>query len=252
MKEKQIPIGVQLWSVHDAIAQAMPQTLEGLATMGYEGVEMAGFSNQTPKAWATQLKACGLKVAGAHVGIEALMGDAFEATLDAYAEIGCTRFNVPSLGGHYTNSLDGYRRACAEINQAAARAKARGCFVGYHNHDFEFRFVENRVPYFLMLDCLTTDVEIQFDMGWVYRAGVDGATLVKTLPNRVKSVHLKAYQPGDDAAPVGEDSVPWDAVFAACETVGGTEWYVVEHENYGDLTPMQCVARCLENLKKMA
>ena len=50
---------------------------------------------------------------------------------------------------------------------------------------------------------------------------------------------------------MGEDSVPWAAVFEACETVGGTEWYIVEHEDYGSLTPMQCIEGCLRNLRAM-
>ena len=246
-----IPVGVQLWSVNKDVARDLPGTLQAIAKMGYQGVETAGLGNTPPKDWLKLLKDFGLGVAGAHVGLDALLGDAFQATLDAYGEIGCRRLNVPSLAGKYTGGLDGYRRACAAINEAAARAKAAGCSVGYHNHDFEFRFVENRVPFALMLDCLTSDVEIQFDMGWVYRAGADGAAYVRAQPGRIKTIHIKAFKRDDAAALVGEDSVPWAAVFEACETVGGTEWYIVEHEDYGSLTPMQCIEGCLRNLRAM-
>lgn len=246
-----LPIGVQLWSVNKDVAADLPGTLEAIAKIGYQGVETAGLGTTPPKAWFKLLKDFGLGVAGAHVGLESLIGDAFQSTLDTYAEIGCRRFVVPALAGHYTSSLDGYRRACAALNIAADRAKAVGCAVGYHNHDFEFRFVENRVPFALMLDCLTSDVQIQFDMGWVYRAGADGAAFVRSLPGRVKTIHVKAFKRDDASAVVGEDSVPWADVFEACETVGGTEWYVVEHEDYGQRTPMQCIEKCLKNLRAM-
>lgn len=251
MTAKKIPVAVQLWSVKDDVAGDLAGTLAKLSKMGYEGVETAGLGKTAPKEWLRLLGANGLAVAGAHTGLESLMGAKLNETLETYGEIGCRRFTVPSLAGKYLGGLDGYRRACAALNCAAERARELGCSVGYHNHDFEFRFLENRVPFNVMLDCLTSDVEIQFDMGWVYKAGGDGAAYVRSLPGRVKSVHVKAYKPGDEAALVGEDSVPWAAVFASCESVGGTEWYVVEHENYGTLTPMQCVEKCLANLRAM-
>ena len=81
--------------------------------------------------------------------------------------------------------------------------------------------------------------------------GADGAAYVRAQPGRIKTIHIKAFKRDDAAALVGEDSVPWAAVFEACETVGGTEWYIVEHEDYGSLTPMQCIEGCLRNLRAM-
>ena len=251
MKKNNIPVSVQLWSVKDDVAADLSGTLAKLATMGYVGVETAGLGKASTSAWTKILKDNGLAVSGAHVGLDSVIGTTFTETIETYGEIGCRRFTVPSLAGCYTKTLDGYRRACAALNTAADRAKALGCSIGYHNHDFEFKFVENRIPFALMLDCLTSDVEIQFDMGWVYKAGCDGAAYVRSVPGRVKAVHVKAFKPGDESAVVGEDSVPWADVFAACEAVGGTEWYVVEHENYGVHTPMECVKKCIDNLRAM-
>lgn len=246
-----IPVGVQLWSVHKDITRDLPGALEAIAKMGYQGVETAGLGDTPPKTWRKLLQDCGLGVAGAHVGLETLEGDAFQATLDAYGEIGCRRFNVPGLAGKYTGSLDGYRRACAALNHVAARARSQGCFVGYHNHASEFGLIENRVPFALMLDCLTSDVEVQFDIGNMSCTGADGAAYIRTLPGRAKTLHVKAYKRDAPAALVGEDSVPWASVFDACETVGGTEWYIVEHEEYGSLAPMACIEGCLRNLRAM-
>jgi len=246
-----IPLSVQLYSVRDDVAADLPRTLGELAAMGYEGVELAGLGRTPPGDWVRLLKENGLVVSGAHVGLDAVMPGTLEETLDLYGTLGCRRFTVPALSGAYTGCLDGYRRACSAMNVAAERAAGHGCSIGYHNHDFEFRFLENRIPFALMLDCLTTDVEIQFDMGWVFAAGCDGAAYVRSLPGRCKTIHVKAFKPGDEAALVGGDAVPWDAVFAACESVGGTEWYVVEHENYAVYSPMESVRRILDHLRAM-
>jgi sugar phosphate isomerase/epimerase len=72
--------------------------------------------------------------------------------------------------------------------------------------------------------------------------------IIKKFPNRSLTVHLKEWG-GADSAPVGEGKVPWKDVFEACETVGGTQWYIVEHES--GKNPLDSVKLCRENLRKM-
>ena len=47
----------------------------------------------------------------------------------------------------------------------------------------------------------------------------------------------------------GEDKVDWKSVFEFCESKGGTQWYVVEHESSKD--PLDAVKRNFEALKKL-
>ena len=42
--------------------------------------------------------------------------------------------------------------------------------------------------------------------------------------------------------------MPWTEVFNLCETTGGTEWYIVEHE-VGD-NPLKSLTACFDFLKK--
>ena len=107
--------------------------------------------------------------------------------------------------------------------------------MGYHNHDFEFRFVENRVPFALMLDCLT-DV----DPAWVGPPRGRGAAYVRARRAHQDDPH-QGVQTRRRGGAGGRGLRALGAVFEACETVGGTEWYIVEHEDYGSLTPMQCI-----------
>ena len=249
-----IPVGVQLFSFNKDVARDLPGTLQAIAKMGYQGVETAGLGNTAArKTGSMLLKDFGLGVAGAHVGLERapgrrLSGDA-RLPMAKSAAAGSTRA-VPrgQVHGRPRWVPPRLRR-----DQRGRRARqGAGCSVGYHNHDFEFRFVENRVPFALMLDCLTSDVEIQFDMGWSTARVADGAAYVRAQPGRIQDdPHSRRLKRDDAAALVGEDSVPWAAVFEACETVGGTEWYIVEHEDYGSLTPMQCIEGCLRNLRAM-
>ena len=155
---------------------------------------------------------------------------------------------VPALPHELTTSLDGYRKVCAILNIASETCAAAGMRLGYHNHDFEFRFVANRIPYEVMVEALVSDVFLQFDFGWLYFAGIDGVAYTKAHPGRVLTAHIKAYKADEETAVVGADSVPWKDVFAACQAVGGTEAFIVEHERYAH-PPMECVRQCLSNIR---
>ena len=51
---------------------------------------------------------------------------------------------------------------------------------------------------------------------------------------------------------LGQDSVDWGAVYNACRSVGGTEWIVIEQEQYPDGKPaMECTEQSLAGLNKI-
>ena len=54
---------------------------------------------------------------------------------------------------------------------------------------------------------------------------------------------------GGPEAVIGEDKIDWTSVFAICETTGGTQWYVVEHET--SKSPLATVERTFAALKKL-
>jgi sugar phosphate isomerase/epimerase len=80
--------------------------------------------------------------------------------------------------------------------------------------------------------------------------GADVIPLIRKYPGRAITVHLKEYSKTNDKALVGEGDIKWDDLFKACETVGGTKWYIIEQESYA-CPPMECIQKCLENVRKM-
>jgi sugar phosphate isomerase/epimerase len=64
------------------------------------------------------------------------------------------------------------------------------------------------------------------------------------------SVHLKEHSHSNPTALIGEGDVQWQTVLGLCESVGGTEWYVVEQESYA-FSPMECIDRCLQNVRAL-
>ena len=91
----------------------------------------------------------------------------------------------------------------------------------------------------------------QYDTANGMAGGADPVQPILDWPGRGITTHLKEWSGEHGAKVIGEGMVPWDKVFDACERVAGTQWYIVEHESYEGMSPMQVVEACLKNLRGM-
>lgn len=245
-----IPMAVQLYSVRDACARDFPGTLKAVAEMGYAGVEFAGYYNTPAAPLRSLLDDLGLRAAGTHIGIQSLLGDALEETAAFNLEIGNRFLIVPGLPPEYRSSLDAWRKTADCFNAIADRLERFGLFVGYHNHSHEFIPENGVTPWDAFFGATKPAVIMQADSGNALHGGADVVPLIRRYPGRARSVHLKEHAAQNPKALIGEGDVRWDELFTVCETVGGTEWYVVEQESY-PFPPMDCIRRCRETLQRM-
>ncbi|ABU56868.1 sugar phosphate isomerase/epimerase family protein [Roseiflexus castenholzii] len=245
-----IPIALQLYSVRDDAARDLQGVLAAVADMGYEGVEFAGYYGHDARTIRDWLDAYGLKVAGAHVGIETLLGDELARTIEFHQTLGNTTLIVPGLAEQWRNSRAAWLTTAETLNAIAVALKPYGMRTGYHNHHIEFAPMEGELPWDTLFSNTTDDVIMQFDTGNALHGGAQAAPFLRRYPGRAKTVHLKEYSATNDSALIGEGDVPWNEIFELCETIGGTEWYIVEQESYA-YPPLECVRRCLQALKAM-
>ncbi len=246
---KRIPVGLQLYSVQEEAADDLVGTLAAIAGMGYRGVEFAGYYGRSAAELRTMLADAGLACCGSHVGIDAVLGDALKETIEFNQALGNKYLIVASLGEEYTGSRAGWERAARALTEAAVRARPAGMLVGFHNctqsdtADFH-PFDDGTLPWDLVFSSTPDDFVQQIDTGSVVEGGADPVALIRRYPGRTRTIHLKEH-----GGPFGEGEVPWEAVFEACETVGGTEWYIVEQYRH-EKPPLESVAYCLEVLRK--
>lgn len=238
-------ISLQLYSIRDECAKDFDRALEAVARMEFEAVEFAGYHSYGDNAAGLRkrLDDLGLKVAGTHIGTGSLQGDALARTVEFHQELGCKYLIVPG-DGRFTD-VEKSRELAEIFNRAAEQLKPHGMFTGYHNHTGEFQKEPQSGKTFweLFAERTSPDVVLQQDVGWTVAAGVDPVAMIRKYPHRSKIIHCKpTVADGDHGEPfIGQDSVPWHAVFEACVEVGGTEWYTVEQEVYpAGKTPLEC------------
>lgn len=218
------PIAVQLYSLREEIKSDLEGVLKTLAETGYVGVEPFGGIDY--KAAAPIIKDLGLEVPSMHANLP-IDGD--EAVVfEMAATYGVKQIILPAYNRDEFKSVDGLKRVCDLINQAAAAAAEKGFEYGYHNHWWEFAEVDGRLAYDIMLEHLDPSVKLQVDTYWVQAGGQDAAEWVKQLGDRAPLLHIKdgSTKPEDDMVAVGDGAMDIPAVVKAGE--GHTEWLIVE------------------------
>ena len=248
-------IAVQLYSVRQECQRDLDAALEQVAAMGFEGVEFAGYFKYVERAseLKSRLDALKLKAAGTHIRLGTLQGDALKSTIDFHQTIGCRFLIVP--GDTAFTDPEKSKALADTFNQLAATLKPLGMACGYHNHVGEFRKDGDKTYWDLFAERTGPDVILQQDCGWTLAAGFDPVAYIRKYPGRTRTTHFKPMvREGETGkkAILGQDSADWSAIYAACTSVGGTEWVVVEQEIYPDgKTPMECTRESLAGLRKL-
>ncbi|MFA6107392.1 MAG: sugar phosphate isomerase/epimerase [Candidatus Latescibacterota bacterium] len=245
-----IPIALQLYSVREDCARDLPGTLAAVARMGYEGVEFAGYHNRSAEELRRLCDANGLKVVGTHIGLNTLQGEELEKTVAFNQTMGNRYLIVPGLPEERRNSRAAWLETARIFDGIAARLAPHGMRTGYHNHHIEFAPMDGELPWDTFFGNTRKEVVMQLDTGNMYHGGAEPVGFLAKYPGRAQLVHLKEFSSTNDKALIGEGDVRRDQVFALCESSAATEWYIVEQESYA-YPPLECVDRCLRNLKKM-
>ncbi|MEM2931000.1 MAG: sugar phosphate isomerase/epimerase [Thermoproteota archaeon] len=246
-------IGLQLYSIREDCAKNLEATLKAVAEMGYEGVEFAGYYGRSAETLRGMLDNLGLKVAGTHIGLDTLLGDEFNKTVEFNRTLGNRFLIVPWLPEERLNSKTKCLETASLLNSIAERLRKEGMRVGYHNHAHEFKTVNGEKIWNILFNSTVPDVVMQLDTGNAMHGGVDAEgvlEIIRKYPGRAVTVHVKEYSSKDPKAVIGEGEMKWREFFELCRTVGGTEWYIVEQESYA-YPPLECVKRCIENLRRM-
>jgi len=248
-----IPVALQLYSVREDCARDLPGTLNAVAKMGYEGVEFAGYHGRSADELRKMLGNLGLKMAGTHIGINALLGDEMKRTIEFNRILGNRFLIVPALPENMRKSKAAWLETARLMNEIAEKLRSKGMRLGYHNHAIEFQPLDGDLPWDIFFGTTIPDVVMQLDTGNAMRGGVspDGILeIIKRYPGRAATVHLKEFSSKNERALIGEGDMKWREFFSLCETIGGTEWYVIEQESYA-FPPIECVRHCIKNLREM-
>lgn len=263
---KKTGIGLQLYTIRDAMAADVPGSLKKVSEMGYKFVELADYNNgkfygYAPLEFKKLVNDLGMEIISSHTQVEGVgvTLDNARKMAEDHAVIGSKYCIQPWIVEEMRTTIASYQRMAANWNEIGKVMKKFGMQFGYHNHNFEFATVEGKVPYFdVMMAELDKDLVImELDTFWVSKAGHNPVDIIKKYPGRFSLIHLKdmyTNQPPffevikDDIAPVGAGVINFREIIAA-KDVAGMKYMIVEQDQSRDGTIFADIQTSINNLK---
>jgi len=249
------PVSIQLWSVKDKIEKDFKGTLKTLSDLGFNGVEFAGnYGPYTddPQGLKSFLDSLSLKASGAHLGIKTLTNKDADKQLSFLKSLGVEYVIIPMDSRAWdANKVDDLIN---DINTLESKLAKMGLKIGYHNHDQEFNAHNKSTFWDYIAQNTSQNVILQMDVGWVNYAGKNPIHYLKQYPNRTLTTHIKVRtKKGSEQSPIiGEDGYDWANHIKHNVKVGGTQWLVLEQEEYPyGLDSMQSVAMSKQGLDQV-
>lgn len=260
-------IGIQLYTVRDAIAKDLPGTLKRVADTGYKFVELADYAKgkfygKDPAEFKKMCDDLGLAILSSHTQVEGagVTLENAKVMADDHLKLGVKYCFQPWIVEEMRKTIASYQRMAANWNKIGAVMKERGIQFGYHNHNFEFATVQGKVPYFdVMLAELDKDlVTMELDLFWTTKAGQNPVDIIKKYPGRFQFFHMKdSYGKGpqsfttddrSDIAPVGEGVIDFKGILAV-KDIAGMKYMVVEQDVSRDNDIFGDIQKSITNLK---
>jgi sugar phosphate isomerase/epimerase len=239
-------VGVQLYTVRDAMKSDFEGTIARVAQIGYKEVEFAGYFDHSPKNISDILKKNGLTAPSCHVPYDTVEKK-WSEQIESSHTIGHKFIVCPWIEPKQRQEPDGYKRAADLFQKAGEVSKKAGIQFAYHNHTFEFQPSEalaGKLPYDILLATDPSYVKMELDLCWISVAGKDPIEYFNKYPGRFPLVHVKDMKvlpkgaEGPTASPdkempnmtdVGSGVIDWKHIFSH-DQKAGIQHYFVEHD----------------------
>jgi sugar phosphate isomerase/epimerase len=206
----------------------VPGTLSALADIGFRKVELAGTYGYSATEFKSILDRNHLSASSAHVGID---GADINKVIEDAKILGNQKIVHP-----YSNfgTIAEYKSFAGRLETAGVAVRKAGLHLGYHNHDHEFRSLENQRPYDVLTNNTTgLNVHLEDDLFWVVNGGADPVREVYRTYGRVQQFHVKDRTPAGAMVNPGEGAIDFGTIFRRTWHEGIQE-FIIEHDQPSD------------------
>jgi sugar phosphate isomerase/epimerase len=259
-------IGLQLYTIRDAMDIDVAGSLKKVADMGYKYLELAKYTDgkfygMEPKEFKKLVSDLGMEIISSHTQVEAqgiTLENAKKMTED-HAKLGVKYCIQPWVVEEARKTVASFQKMAADWNKVGEIMKKSGIQFGYHNHNFEFNKVEGKIPYFdIFLPELDKNlVTMEFDLFWATKAGQNPVEIFKKYPGRFQLFHMKDMFTREapffttdgvtDFAPVGAGVINFKEILAA-KDIAGMKYMFVEQDKSRENKPFDDIKTSITNL----
>jgi len=244
-----------LYSVREELKKDPAGTVRAVAKMGYQCVEFYApyleWSDAQAKEMRKLLDDLGIRCYSTHNDENFFSPEKISRARDLNLILGA-KYMVQAYSDPKP-TLDAWKALADNLNTVAETLAPSGLKPGYHNHDTEWRPINGVRPMEIVAKNTKPSIMLQLDVGTCIEGGSDPAAWIRANPGRIHSLHLKDWS--SDAAKgykvlFGEGDAKWKDIFAAAESVGGVEYYLIEQEG-SRFSELDTASRCLKTYRSM-
>lgn len=262
---KKYGVGIQLYTIRDAMAADAPGSLQKVADLGYKNLELADYANgkfygYAPKEFKKMVNDMGMNIVSSHAGVEAtgITRENAQKMADDHAELG-VEYCVQPWVNEEDRNIETYKRMINDWNEVGKIMKDVGIQFGYHNHNFEFKPMDGIIPYYdIFMPEMDEDlITLELDLYWATKAGQDPVEMFKKYPGRFQLLHFKDMADDanipfydvvkEDLTSVGSGLIDFKRIWEARD-IAGMKYFFVEDDNQGSGQPFQAIETSINNL----
>ena len=263
---KTFGLGLQLYTIRDAMGKDVPGSLKKVSDIGYKYLELASYADgkfygYKPVEFRKLVNDLGMEILSSHTQVE-IPGnpiDNAKKIADDHAILGVKYCMQPWIVEEDRKTIASFQKMAAHWNQVGAIMKKNGIQFGYHNHNFEFGTVEGKIPYFdvFMVELDKDLITMELDLFWTTKAGQNPVELFKKYPGRFQLFHMKDMYTKQapifttngvsDFAPVGSGLINFKEILAA-KKIAGMKYMFVEQDSTKDDKPFDAIQTSITNL----
>ncbi|GHB80627.1 sugar phosphate isomerase [Persicitalea jodogahamensis] len=258
-------IGLQLYSVREAMQKNPELTLESVAKIGFKEIEHANYIDEKFYGFrATEfseiLKNCGLVMPTSHTQfrkdhwLESKndVSDAWKKTIEDALVVGQEYLISPSFAWDLTQP-DEMMRGTAAYNRCGEVCREAGLRFGFHNHlvEFETKYEGEPVYEYLLRNWDLAYVCQQLDLCNMAIAGADPMHWLRRYPHQFESMHVKDKASGKaESTLLGTGVLDLETILAFAKKHTPIKYWIIEQESFGNRTPLESVGYDLKKFKE--
>lgn len=272
---------IMLGTVTKNEAQAL-ETLQAIKASGYDGIELNGFmirpssfmvSMMTKAAgmpvgkggkfdWKKMLDQAGLCCVSVHEDLGTIKREP-ETVIAEAEKFGTDKIVITGMYRFDYSDIEAVKKLSEDLNQSGEILKKSGIQLLYHNHNCEFRKVENgKTAYDMMIEETNPEyVNFELDSYWPTEAGVSAMDLMKKLGNRMRLYHIndrgtKVTGPSmtpilkSDSMELGYGNMNLEELIEQALAADVAAIILESHKNWPDKSPIKSLQRSAEFLKQ--
>jgi sugar phosphate isomerase/epimerase len=246
-------IGLQLYSLREAMKADALGTLKLVSDIGFKTLEAANYADgkiygMSPSSFKKVMKGLDMKLTSAHLGGPNYTKETHTAAMDwwkqalaDHQEAGCKYMVKPSMPTPKT--LDELKMWCDYYNAIGELTATEKIKFGFHNHAREFEKIEGEIMYDYMINHTNPkNVFFEMDVYWVMRGGYNAVDYMNKYPDRFPVLHIK------DEKEIGESGqIDFKPIYETAYKNGMKDSFV-EVERY-NFEPIVSVRKSYEYLK---